>query len=75
MEASSRSELDVGEQRTDACQISRTIQEMKIPRTESSKGGGNCNIHFSKYIAIIFFVRVIVTKNVIEFVFERLKLN
>jgi len=65
----------VGEQRTDACQISRAIQEMKIPRTESSKEGGNCNIHFSKYIAIILFVHVIVTKKVIEYVFERLKVN
>ncbi|KAJ9547428.1 hypothetical protein OSB04_019971 [Centaurea solstitialis] len=40
MEASSRSEFDMGKQRSNACQISGVIQEMKIPRTESSKGGG-----------------------------------
>ncbi|KAJ9547427.1 hypothetical protein OSB04_019970 [Centaurea solstitialis] len=39
MEASSRSEFDMGKQRSNACQISGVIQEMKIPRTESSKGG------------------------------------
>ncbi|KAJ9544852.1 hypothetical protein OSB04_024559 [Centaurea solstitialis] len=36
MEASSRSELDVGEQSTNAFQISCAIQEMKISRSESS---------------------------------------